>query len=413
MLVDTFNRKLSAPPRPRTSSTDDQAPTVRAVIADRSAAWDALLRLRVANDRQARAAARTALRAAAHALAPSIRDDPGGVRGFVVVTLLARRRPAGLHPRRRWSRAVLTSAICAADRRDDDAGLRAAVASLSTMQRASNGLVRDVLRHESSMRRGLDRLLAENLSLVRADVSRFLGPRRDVMGLERVDLEQEGALGLLHALRSFDPDRGFAVSTFALPWIKQAVRRAVADKAAVVRAPVGLVEAMSKINAVRRAHVGDGELSVDELAALSGKTKSRVRAVLEHYPVTASASAQALSRGGDIGGLSLLDRLEDPNSWDAVEVIAREQMRDIVQREVARLSPREAEVLRARYLSGGGAATNDDGVVTFESIGRVMGVSRERVRQIEVAAMRVIRRRLGASGRRTGEQTEFATGGAS
>ena len=281
------------------------------------------------------------------------------------------------------------------------------------------------------MRRGLDRLLAANMGLVRNDVSRYLAGRSDVLGLERADLEQEGALGLLHALRTFDPSRGFAVSTYAADWIRAAVRRAVADTAATVRAPVGLVEAMAKINAVRREHPGV-ELTVNELAALTGKTKSRVRTALERYPMTMSADTpmsgpsaggshggDARSRGAVEAGATFLDRLEDPNPWDAAELIAREQMRGILHREVSRLSPREAGVLRARYLSDGAGGddaqhTDRDGVTTFEAIGRTMGVSRERVRQIEGYALRTIRRRVAfAEGRRTGEQAKLFAVGAS
>ena len=123
MPVDTSTHTI----KPRSPNTVDHTSVFQAVIADRSAAWDGLLRLRVANDRQARAVARTALRTAAHAIAPSLRDDDRGVRAFVVRTLLARARPAGLHPRRPWARAVLVDAITAADRKDDDRGLRAAV----------------------------------------------------------------------------------------------------------------------------------------------------------------------------------------------------------------------------------------------------------------------------------------------
>lgn len=432
MPVDTSTHTI----KPRSPNTVDHTPVFQAVIADRCAAWDGLLRLRVANDRQARAVARTALRAAAYALAPSLRDDAHGVRAFVVRTLLARTRPAGLHPRRSWARAVLVDAITAADRKDDDQGLRAAVNSLAGSKLASSttlpgALARAVLRREASVRRGLDRLLAANMGLVRNDVSRYLAGRSDVLGLERADLEQEGALGLLHAIRTFDPSRGFAVSTYAADWIRAAVRRAVADTAATVRAPVGLVEAMAKINAVRREHPGV-ELTVNELAALTGKTKSRVRTALERYPMTMSADTpmsgpsaggshggDARSRGAVEAGATFLDRLEDPNPWDAAELIAREQMRGILHREVSRLSPREAGVLRARYLSDGAGGddaqhTVRDGVTTFEAIGRTMGVSRERVRQIEGYALRTIRRRVAfAEGRRTGEQAKLFAVGAS
>lgn len=429
MPVDTNTRPAlpsSSTARPRSSSTADQTPTILAVLADRCAAWDGLLRLRVGNDRPARAAARTALRAAAHVLAPSLKDDDGGVREFVVRTLLARGRPVGLHPRRPWARSVLIEAITSADRKDDDRGLRAAVASLGgsglPAERTIGGaLARGLLAREASVRRGLDRLVAANIRLAYRAVSRHLGDRDAVLGLERADLEQEATLGLLHGLRTFDPSLGFAVSTYVSSWIKHAITRAIADQAATIRAPVYLVETMSKISAVRREHPGD-DLTMEDLARLTGRPIAGIRTALEQYPLTMSAdtpigSAGAGSDGGggeESNGATYLDRLEDPTPWDLVEVIARREMAALVHDAVARLSPREALVLRTRYLSdgaggrpGGHEHTEVDGVPTFESIGRALGVSRERVRQIEGVALATVRRRVGNGGRRTGEQAEL------
>ena len=426
--------------RPRTSATDDHAPVVLAVLADRAAAWDALLRLRVVNDRGARSTARTALRAAAHALAPSVKDDADGARAFVVRALLSRRRPAGLHPRRAFARAVLGDALCSADRREDDRGLRSAVASLAmsglrAARSIPGALVRGLLRREADMRRGLDRLVAANLGLVRSAVSRHLGARKEVLSLTREDLEQEGALGLMHALRNFDPARGFALSTYAVHWIRHSITRAVADLAPTVRAPVGLVDAMAKVAAVRRAHPGE-DLTVADLARLSGRTEARVRTVLERYPVTLSADAPAngvtqTAKGGKVredrdgAGASFLERMEDPSA-DAFEVVARREMEAIARAELVRLTPREALVLRARYMSevpGEGPAlpagddsaaladlATQDGVPTFEAIGRALGVSRERVRQIESRAIAVVRRRVVGGGdkrRRPAEQVDM------
>jgi len=433
MPVDTNTRPAlpsSSTARPRSSSTADQTPTILAVLADRCAAWDGLLRLRVGNDRPARAAARTALRAAAHVLAPSLKDDDGGVREFVVRTLLARGRPVGLHPRRPWARSVLIEAITSADRKDDDRGLRAAVASLGgsglPAERTIGGaLARGLLAREASVRRGLDRLVAANIRLAYRAVSRHLGDRDAVLGLERADLEQEATLGLLHGLRTFDPSLGFAVSTYVSSWIKHAITRAIADQAATIRAPVYLVETMSKISAVRREHPGD-DLTMEDLARLTGRPIAGIRTALEQYPMTMSADAPMGSspgggegscgdqRGADARNNTYLDRLEDPTPWDLVEVIARREMAALVHDAVARLSPREALVLRTRYLSdgagghpGGHEHAKVDGVPTFESIGRSLGVSRERVRQIEGVALATVRRRVGNGGRRTGEQAEL------
>jgi len=428
MPVDTNTRPAlpsSSTARPRSSSTADQTPTILAVLADRCAAWDGLLRLRVGNDRPARAAARTALRAAAHVLAPSLKDDDGGVREFVVRTLLARGRPVGLHPRRPWARSVLIEAITSADRKDDDRGLRAAVASLGgsglPAERTIGGaLARGLLAREASVRRGLDRLVAANIRLARRAVSRHLGDRDAVLGLERADLEQEATLGLLHGLRTFDPSLGFAVSTYVSSWIKAAITRAIADQAATIRAPVHLVETMSKIAAVRREHLGD-DLTVEDLARLTGRPIAGIRTALEQYPLTMSADAPMAGgeegRGAAHGGCegpTFLDRLEDPTPWDLAEAIAEREMAAIARDAVARLSPREVLVLRTRYLSDGaggraegGAGGHEhakvDGVPTFESIGRSLGVSRERVRQIEGVALATVRRRVGNGGRRTGE----------
>mgnify|MGYP005615352313 CR=1 FL=1 len=428
----SFDAHKTSTIQPR--SATDHTDAVTQTIKDRLAAWEAVLRMRVGNDRGGRTLARTALRGAAHVLASSVKADDHNNREFVVRALLARRRPAGLHPRHPWGRAVLAEAITDADRRLDDQGLRATVAVLASTStpgatcsgRARRSLVDGAVRREAALRRGFDRLVTANMGLVRGDVKRYLAGRDAVLGLQACDLVQEGAIGLLRGLRTFDPSRGFALSTYVLPWVRQASRRAVADQGSVVRAPVGLVETMAKVNAARRSRPGE-DLSVDDLAAMTGRTKGRVRTALERYPLTVSADAPisgptamgnaslAKSRAKSMSfgdGATFLDRLEDPSPWDFAEVLAQQQMATLARRAVDLLPPREAHVVRTRYLADGAGdgigdefdslRTARDGLPTLESVGRTLGVSRERVRQIERKALAVVRRRMdaGENGRR-------------
>jgi RNA polymerase primary sigma factor len=233
---------------------------------------------------------------------------------------------------------------------------------------------RELKRHVDHAR---DALILANLRLVVHIAKKYLNH-----GISFMDLIQEGNIGLMKAVEKFEYERGNKFSTYAYWWIKQAIERAIADKARVIRIPVHVNEKIKKISRVAR-ELGETLGRKPTPQEIAKKLRMPVAKVEEILGVVQEPQAlEDLSADDD--GPGLLRFVADPNAPSPLERTVDRELREKIEGTLRVLNPREEEIVRLRFGIG------RDMPFTLEEIGRVMGLSRERVRQIEATALRKI-----------------------
>jgi RNA polymerase primary sigma factor len=231
---------------------------------------------------------------------------------------------------------------------------------------------------EKAIHEAKNALIEANLRLVISIAKKYLG-----RGIGFSDLIQEGNVGLMKAVDKFEYRRGYKFSTYATWWIRQAITRAIAEQSRTIRVPVHMVEAVNRMTRAMNEFVQENgrEPLPEEVAAKLNVPVEKIRTMLRiaREPVSLETPV------GEDDESHISDFIEDKSAQSPLDIAIDGDMKKNIEKALSSLSSREQVIIKKRFGLG------DDSPHTLEEVGNEFDVTRERVRQIEVKAIRKLR----------------------